>query len=273
MFLSGKFNKNSIETHNMSKEPVILAVETSSRIGSVAIAIGEEILAEAVFSGPMRHSVEIFPSIITLLNRAGIRPSQIDHIYISGGPGSFTGLRIAVTMAKVFHLANGTKVVKVNTLDIIAANIDAYINDNIDNRGGFLQNEISAASIATVLDAKRGQFYIAVYRRNPGQTQWGNTIFGDYEKVLPDSLMSASEFIERFACEEKPIWLLGDGLVYCKEKFEAEGVCFFDRKYWSPRANKVHELGWHLAKKSMFADPVGLTPFYLCRPDIKVRLK
>lgn len=256
----------------MSKEPTILAVETSSRIGSAALAVGAEILSEIVFSGPMRHSAEIFPSIKKLLNLAGRQPSQLDHIYISGGPGSFTGLRIAVTLAKVLHLANRTKIVKVDTLDIIASNIYDYNIDNIDNTCKSQQNEVSVDKIAAVLDAKRGQFYIAVYQHKPLRSDEINLSFDkDYEKILPDSLLKPADFLERFACPEKPIWLLGDGLVYHKDKFQAEGILFFDRKYWSPRAKKVLMLGRQMAQRSMFAEPVGLTPFYLCRPDVKIK--
>ena len=113
----------------MNKKTLVLAVETSSRIGSVAIALGEKILAETTFSAPIRHSAEIFPAISDLLNRFSRKPDQIDQVYISVGPGSFTGLRIAVTLAKTMHLANATKIVAVDTLDVIAANANDYIKE------------------------------------------------------------------------------------------------------------------------------------------------
>ena len=254
----------------MSQGPCILAVETSSRIGSVAIAVGSQILAESEFSGRMRHSMEIFPSIVELLGRVGKRPYHIEHIYISGGPGSFTGLRIAVTLAKVLHLAVKTKIVQVDTLDVIASNLDDFQPDERDAEEHF--EKIKAfGKIAAILDAKRGQFYVAVYQQNNDEATGGYPEFKDYRKVLPDSLMSCSEFLSRFACIREPIWLLGDGLLYHKDEFKAEGVRFFDEKYWSPRANKVHALGWQMARKSIFADPLSLTPFYLNRPDIVVK--
>ena len=110
---------------NIKGQSVSLSVETSSRIGSVAIAIGAKILDETSLSAPLRHSAEIFPAISELLYRFDLAPAQIEHIYISSGPGSFTGLRIAVTFAKTMHLANSAKVVAVNTLDVVAANVMA----------------------------------------------------------------------------------------------------------------------------------------------------
>ncbi|RPJ38284.1 MAG: tRNA (adenosine(37)-N6)-threonylcarbamoyltransferase complex dimerization subunit type 1 TsaB, partial [Planctomycetaceae bacterium] len=93
------------------EEPLILAVETSSRVGSVALARGPALLAQSTFSGPLQHSAEIFPAISQLLNRFHFVPGDIAQVHVAIGPGSFTGLRIAVTMAKAAHLANATAIV------------------------------------------------------------------------------------------------------------------------------------------------------------------
>jgi len=247
----------------MAQKPIVLAIETSSRIGSVAIATGEKILAETIFSGPMRHSVEIFPVIDNLLGSFSRKPKQIEQIYISIGPGSFTGLRIAATIAKAMHLANAAKIVAVNTLDVIAANVISLTVEKTVWASSHESQPTSQETIATVLDAKRGQFFIAIYKRNTSEGIW--------KKLLPDSLMTASQFLAQFSCKEEPIRLLGDGLLYYKDKFKADGVRFFDEKYWSPRAKKVHLLGWKMASAGQFADPLTLTPNYLRRPQAEVK--
>ncbi len=229
---------------------MILAIETSGRIGSVAIALGEQMLSEAHFSGPMRHSAEIFPAVDRLLDGFSRKPKEIEHIYISVGPGSFTGLRIAAAMAKTMHLANAAKIIAVDTLDVIAANATDYMKE---------EKAVSLAKIATILDAKRSQFFIAVYQNKQGR----------WEKSMPDCLMTARQFLENFAGNSQPIWLLGEGLVYYKDKFEADGIRFLDERYWSPRAKKVYKLGWQKALAGQFADPLTLQPKYLRRPDIK----
>lgn len=262
----------------MNQKPLILAVETSSRIGSVAIAIGEKILAETAFSAPIRHSTEIFPAIANILERFGRKPDQIDQVHISVGPGSFTGLRIAVTLAKTMHLANAAKIIAVDTLDVIAANATDYIkeeNTTITFRSGpspchSERSKESPERIATIIDAKRGQFFIAVYQRNTSDRQL-TTSDGIWEKVFPDSLMTASQFLDQFARGEKSIWLLGDGLLYYKDKFKAGTIRFLDEKHWSPRASKVHLLGWKKTLNNQFADPLTLTPNYLLRLDIKIK--
>ena len=247
----------------MTQKPIILAIETSSRIGSVAIANGEKILKETIFSGPMRHSFEIFPAIDSLLDDFKQKPNRIEQIYISVGPGSFTGLRIAVTIAKAMYLANAAKIVAVNTLDVIAANVINFTKEKaVLASSNELQNK-SREKIATVLDAKRGQFFIAVYKHDMSDGTW--------KKLLPDSLMSASQFLAQFSFKAEPIWLLGDGLLYYKDKFKADGVRFFEEKYWSPQAKKVHLLGWKMASTGQFADPLTLTPHYLRRPQAEVK--
>ena len=249
----------------MTHNPLILAIETSSRIGSVAVAVGKNILAETIFSAPIRHSAEIFTAISDILDRFSRKPDNIEQVHISAGPGSFTGLRIAVTLAKTMHLANAAKIIAVDTLDVIAANANDY----------FKQKKTTTASperIATILDAKRGRFFIAVYQRNKSNTQRTDNN-GTWKKTFPDSLMTASQFLEQFTHDEQPIWLLGDGLLYYKDIFKADTVRFMDEKYWSPRASNVFLLGYEKALAGKFENPLTLTPNYLLRPDIKIKIR
>ena len=253
----------------MKTNPLILAVETSGRTGSVAIALGEKLLDEDSFTAPMRHSAEIFPAVQELLKRFSRKPKDIEHIYISVGPGSFTGLRIAVALAKAMHLANSAKIVAVDTLDVLAANATDYIKDlsSVLSSVAEAKEEAKAKEeeqvkdltrIAAILDAKRGQFFIAAYEYEQGL----------WKKIMPDCLMTAEQFLEKFAGKSHPVWLLGEGLVYYKDRFEAEGVRFLDEKYWNPRAENVHKLGWQMALAGQFADPLTLQPTYLRKPDI-----
>ncbi|MHC4705463.1 MAG: tRNA (adenosine(37)-N6)-threonylcarbamoyltransferase complex dimerization subunit type 1 TsaB [Planctomycetota bacterium] len=237
----------------MVQVPLILAVETSGRLGSVAVALGEQVLGETCFSGQMKHSSELFPAVSGLLTRSNRKPNRIEHIYISVGPGSFTGLRIAVALAKAMHFANGAKIVPVDTLDVIAANATDFVKGASTTIDKF----------ATVLDAKRGQFYVAVYKHQQGKLK----------KIVPDCLMTARQFLDRFAGNAKPIWLLGEGLVYHRDDFKGENIHFIDEDYWNPRAAKVHSLGWQLALKGRFVDPFALQPNYLLRPEAEMKIR
>jgi len=247
----------------MSKTDLILAVETSSRIGSVAIALGGKMLAETAFSAPLKHSAELFPAMHALLGRYGREPGQIEHIYISAGPGSFTGLRIAAAFAKTMHLANGAQIVSVDTLDVVASNVINLTEQEGSSALNPELHEMTHERVAVIVDAKRGQFFIAAYERSTSGGAWA--------KILPDCLMTTSGFAEQFARKDKPIYLLGDGLLYYRDRFCAEGVSFFDEKYWSPRAAKVHLLGRQKALRAEFTAPLTLTPNYLRRPDVKIK--
>lgn len=262
----------------MMHKSLILAVETSSRVGSVALAHGAELMGEAVFSAPLRHSSEVFPMISRLLRDFGHTADNIGQVYITTGPGSFTGLRIAVALAKTMHLANAVNIVTVDSLDVIAANlVDASTTStdhNIGQPGGLDR-------IATVLDAKRGQFFVAAYERvthgrprpcagddvgyaipAPGHSLWS--------KSIPDTLMTASELIARLAAET-PVGLLGDGLLHHRDAFDAAGLLLLDPAYWSPRARHVHTLGWQKAQAGRFADPATLAPLYLRGPQVTLK--
>ena len=239
-------------TNTDNSDPLILAVETSGRLGSVALAQGNKLLSEKQFSGPLRHSAEIFPAITDLLSRFDKKPDQIEHIYISAGPGSFTGLRISVTFAKTMALANGAKIVAVDTLDCITANVNPQDKSEL---------------LGVILDAKRGQFFIAVYEQT--QDTRLKTPDSMWKKTLPDCLMTAEDFLARFS--DRPIMLAGEGLVFYKDKFAHKNIRVLDEKFWNPSAANVHKLGWRLALQNQFADPLTLTPNYIRGPDVTVK--
>lgn len=253
----------------MAETELILAVETSSRIGSVALARGAELLAETRFSAPLKHSAEIFPAISDLLGRFELQPGRIDQVFISGGPGSFTGLRIATTFAKTMHLAVGAKVVSVDTLDAVAANV---IDLTQEGPSSDAPSGMNHQRVATIVDAKRGQFFVAVYDRSSTETNRAGSP-DEWAKVLPDCLMRPNQFVEEFGRQDRDMWLLGDGLLYHKDKFRSDGIRFFDDRYWSPRAAKIHLLGHQMAASGQFSEPLTLTPNYLRGPDVKLKTR
>jgi tRNA threonylcarbamoyladenosine biosynthesis protein TsaB len=243
--LSESINLDNI-TNPTKRPPLILCIETSGRVGSVALARGEKLLAEKSFSAPFRHSAELFPTSDRLCRQFECTPDQISQVYLSIGPGSFTGLRIAVTAAKMLHLANNARIVPVDTLDVIAENLNAA--EPKKNR--------AESTIAVLLDAKRGQFFTAVYRAEKGK----------WKKILPDCLMTPSQLLAQFA-QENPISLLGEGLLYHADSFNSPTVRILDKTTWFPKASKVHLLGLRKAQKHQFADALTLSPLYLRRPE------
>jgi len=261
------------------RQPVALAVETSSRIGSVALAIGDHVIEEVTFSTPMQHSAEIFPAIQDLLIRHSQTTENIDQVHIAIGPGSFTGLRIAAALAKAMHLAQGIRIVTVDSLDVVIANL-AIAPENEEDKAAVTP---LADRIAALFDAKRGQFYASIYEHvpaagrplrpadtsspgyeipGPGATAW--------RKTHPDSLMTVSEIANRLADAARP-GVLGDGLLYHREEFTQMNATILPERYWSPRAANVHRLARQKASAGRFADPLGLIPFYLRAPQVTLK--
>lgn len=275
-------NTRNVQTENGDLKPLVVAIETSSRVGSVALAAGHDLLGQATFSAPLRHSAELFPAIVRLLSQSGYGPSDLDQVHISVGPGSFTGLRIAVAAAKAMHLANGVRIVTVDSLDAIAANVtDASPGKAFQDIAG---ESAAQRHLATVLDAKRGQFCTTVYEwipGNQGPRPAPETSDADYgipapagglwHKVLPDCLMSATDLCDRFANTDNPILMTGDGLLYHHDRFAVEGVRILDPIFWTPQAAGIHLLGRQKASRDRFADPLSLVPFYLRGPEVTLR--
>ena len=228
-----------------SKKPLVLAVDTSGRTGSAAVGFGEKIVAETIFSGQIRHSAELFPSIGKLFAIAGRKACDVDHVYICAGPGSFTGLRIAVTMAKMMAFGCGAAIVAVDTRDALAGNVEELTEKGQIRR------------IGTIIDAKRGQFYVGVFEG----------LGGKWQKTTDNCLMTATEFIEEFAGKGEPLWLLGEGLVYYRGKFEADGVRIIDEKYWQVQPGVLYRLGRKIAGQGGFVPAKELVPLYLRRPE------
>jgi len=222
-----------------------LSLETTGRIGSVAIGSNGKLSDAKTLSAPLRHNAELFDTINKFFKNNGWTVNQTKQIYISVGPGSFTGIRISVTFAKMMALAAESKIVAVNTSNAMAMNVE----DGKRNK------------IATIIDAKRGLFFIAVFERK-------NNL---WEKILPDCMMTAEQFKEKFGDEQ--ISLLGEGLLYYSKNFETANIKILDKELWSPRASNVFKLGVQMAAEGKFSDPVSLVPFYLRRPEAEENLE
>lgn len=227
----------------MSTPPLILALETSSRWGSLALGRGGSVLAQRGFSGPLKHSTELFPTLQSLLELISATPEDISTVALSIGPGSFTGLRIAVALAKSMALAGQCQLIPVSSLDVVTANLDA-------------SPDRLPCLVAPVVDAKRGQFFMAAYRWSPDTERFP-------KKILDDSLKNPDEFEAFRAAEGLPAYLLGEGLVFHQDKFAGPDTNILDQDLWRPQAAQVYHLAETRAQAGEFVDPLTLVPAYL----------
>ncbi len=158
---------------------LILAVDTSTRMGSAAILRDAEVLAEVSGYEETPYSSRIFRDIALLQDRAQVRLDQIDVLAVAAGPGSFTGLRVGLTAVKGWAEVHGKPIAAVSGLEAIAA-------ESIDKDGA---TDLNACLIAPFLDARRGQLFGAIYRRVIDGSN-GLALVSD------ESILSLDEFLE-----------------------------------------------------------------------------
>jgi tRNA threonylcarbamoyladenosine biosynthesis protein TsaB len=227
-----------------SPRNLILAVETSSRTGSVAIADHKGILTYRPFTGQLQHNTQLLPTVRAMLKQLGARSDQVTQVYIACGPGSFTGIRMAVTMAKTMHLALGTKVVALDSLDVIAANVPP--------------EELDDHILISILDAKMGRFFVAAYCKAEGIDQ-GQQVPG-LVKLVEDTVATSQQIRNMITELGRTALLVGDGLLYYRKLFTAPDIVIMDREYWGPTALNVYRLGRIRATSGLFEDPLKLVP-------------
>jgi tRNA threonylcarbamoyladenosine biosynthesis protein TsaB len=127
----------------------LLALDTSTPSASLALLTAEgRIVPGAIHPGP-RHGRLLVPSIHALLQSAGCRPADLDGVAVGLGPGSYTGLRIGVTAAKVLAFATRARLLPLDSMELIARNAPG-----------------DAARISVVADAQRHDLYVADFHRD-----------------------------------------------------------------------------------------------------------
>lgn len=100
--------------------PLMLALDTCTDLASIALYDGERVLSEVTWHSARRHTVELMPQIIAMLAQADIAASELHAVAVARGPGSFTGIRVALALAKGIAGANGLPLFGIATLDAIA---------------------------------------------------------------------------------------------------------------------------------------------------------
>lgn len=240
----------------MSSTMKIIAIETSGRVGSVALAVGPQLICEKEFTGDQQHSSQLFPLLDSLCKEQGWSPDQIDEIYVSVGPGSFTGLRVGITAAKTLAFAHPINIVAVPSTDVMALNFSGDLPESVRD----------IETVAVVMDAKRRQIYTSVFVR----TESGNSeessdqLLPGYRVIIPPSVMTPAELL---AQSPRPLAILGEGLRWHHESLSGPEIETLSEDYWQPMARNVHRCGFLRAQAGLYAQADQLTPLYLRRPE------
>lgn len=215
---------------------LLLAMDTATEIASLALYDGRRVLAERSWPAGRRHTIELTPNVIDLLAQVRVSRRDIQALAVAQGPGSFTGLRIGMSMAKGLATALGIPIVAVPTLHILAyAHYDQPL------------------PIRPVIQAGRGRLCYTTFRHVEGQ--WRQK--GDYQLTRPEQL--GKQVTERtLFCGE-----LGRTAIAALEKNAGQMASIARPAASLRRAGYLAELAWDRWQEGEMAPIEALSPIYL----------
>lgn len=212
-----------------------LAIETSTPLGSVAVGNGSSILAEVALGEKTRHSEELLPAIDFALRTARVQRAELERIVVGGGPGSFTGLRIAGATAKALATALEIPLFAYSGLAALAAGLAPV-----------------EKIVCALFDARRGEVYGACYRFPDAERV--ETVMEPAPRLLADMLgmmdLETTVFV-------------GDGALKNSELLNARGARIAPAHFATPRAAALLWLSDLLPKAGAVADIARWEPMYL----------
>ena len=217
---------------------MLVAIDTATRTASLALHDGFRVRVEETWEAPRRQTRELAPRLAAALAQLKIPPERLSGVAVVKGPGSFTGLRIGMSVAKGLAVAQNLPIVGIPTLDVVAA------AQGRDRR-----------LLGAVLQAGRGRISIAFYR-------WR---FGGWQM----------EEEPRLTTWERLVGEIAEPTLFCGEIDEtgAEAMSRLgDQAVLLPAARRLRragflaELGWQRFNQGDTDDPAELTPIYLKHP-------
>ncbi|WP_226647574.1 tRNA (adenosine(37)-N6)-threonylcarbamoyltransferase complex dimerization subunit type 1 TsaB [Mesobacillus subterraneus] len=126
----------------------VLSIDTSNYVLGIGLLDGETVMGEYISNIKKNHSVRVMPAIQTLMEECNIKPAELSKIVVAEGPGSYTGVRIGVTIAKTMAWSLKIPLSGVSSLEVAAASAGRYFD-------GY---------VSPFFDARRGQIYTGLYK-------------------------------------------------------------------------------------------------------------
>ncbi|MET3700118.1 tRNA threonylcarbamoyladenosine biosynthesis protein TsaB [Bacillus oleivorans] len=216
----------------------VLAIDTSNYALGIAIINDKKVIGEYITNMKKNHSIRVMPAIQRLLEDCDLSPMDLDKIVVAHGPGSYTGVRIGVTIAKTLAWTLKIPLVGVSSLEILAA-------DHLFFPG----------IICPLFDARRSQVFTGIYRYEDGRL---NLILGDQLLLLPDLL---NELKKRNEC----VLFVGNDVELHQERIVeelGEKANFAPFTHQNPRPSLLAKIG--LDQKGVTGDALhAFVPHYL----------
>lgn len=198
----------------------ILAIDTSNDVLGIALLSEEKMIAEYMTNLKKNHSVRVMPAIERVLADCGMEPGDLGKIVVAKGPGSYTGVRIGVTIAKTMAWSLGIPLSGVSSLAVLAASARHF--------NGY---------ISPLFDARRGLIYTGLYR-------YQDEIL---ETVKEDRNMLAVKWAEELGDLEEPVLFIGNDLSLHQDTFQSiQNAVFSHLAQNNPRPGELGLLGLHM---------------------------
>jgi tRNA threonylcarbamoyladenosine biosynthesis protein TsaB len=232
---------------------LILALDTSTRAGSIALVRDSEVLAEISAREDTPYSTRLFRDLELLQSRAQFRMNQVDVFAVAAGPGSFTGLRVGLTAVKGWAEVYGKPVAAISGLEAIAAQASA-------------PHDPPYEMISPFLDARRGYVFGSTYRRGPGH-------LGVLQLAGEEAILSVEEFLNQV----KQNWGNRPGVlasatpeVLPHDLVESMLPGAQIEQVSASLAPAIGRLGFDRANRGDLVDALGLDANYIRRSDAEV---
>lgn len=214
----------------------ILAIDTSTHYGALGIGLPDGRTWTTVTDPEQKHGRSLVPAIGKLLEQAGLAVGDLDAIAVGLGPGSYTGLRIGLTVAKTLVYATGKPLVGLDSLEAIARAAPA-----------------DALRVAIIADAQRGTLYTADFDR----IQAGGLLV----RQTPTQIETAEAWLQRF---EPGTLVLSPDIDRLRPALALpETVALGDAETGRPAAPALLALAREALERGERADPWFLEPLYL----------
>ena len=233
----------------------MLALDTASTSGGVALVRGRAVLGEESWQVGGQQTSEVLPAAVRLWERAGITAADLDAVAVSAGPGSYTGLRVGFSLAKGMALARGLPVVAIPTLEAVA-----------------YQHRDAAARLCAVVDAGQGAALRRPFRAQGGGRGGGPRAGGPGggpRQRGQVAVLTPDELAGRLAAERRPLLVCGELYPRLIDPLRAEaapGVRFVSPAGALRRPAFLAELALLRLAAGAVGDPAPLQPLYLRRP-------
>jgi tRNA threonylcarbamoyladenosine biosynthesis protein TsaB len=231
---------------------LILALDTTTRAGSLALALDGRLLEIAEGDPGLTHAARLPGGILDLLARHHLTLRDLDLYGVAVGPGSFTGLRIGIATIQGLAFANGRQVVGVSALDALAE-----AAGQAADAGG------APALRAAWMDAQRGEVYGRLYRA-AGEA---------WLPVTEPVVARPSEVLDAWSdgLGDGPVEFVGDGAVVYREHLaEAFGNRARPSYTVPPLAPAIAIMAARGVATGLAVTPDAIRPLYVRRPDAEL---